>query len=125
RARRVDVLPYSAWELVEHVRLTQFDILDFCVNASYTERAWPADYWPPSGEAPTVAAWTASIAQYHRDRTTLQRLAENPAIDLLAPIPHGSGQTYLREILLVLDHTSYHVGQLVLLRRLLGAWATA
>jgi uncharacterized damage-inducible protein DinB len=114
--------PHSAWELVEHVRLTQHDILEFCRNPAYTEPAWPADYWPAAAAPPSPDAWDASIAAIGRDREALQRLAADLALDLFAAIPHGTGQTYLRELLLVADHTAYHVGQLVLTRRLLGLW---
>jgi uncharacterized damage-inducible protein DinB len=114
-------LPHSAWDLVEHMRLAQADILEFCVSAKYKEKKWPDDYWPPP-QAPDAEAWSRSIAAFRRDRTALQRLATNPRIDLLAAIPHGSGQTYLREILLVIDHNAHHLGQLITLRRLLGCW---
>jgi uncharacterized damage-inducible protein DinB len=115
-------LPYSLWQLLEHARITQFDILDFCRNSSYRELEWPGDYWPSSVAPPHEGAWHASIEGLKRDRQELQDLAADPAIDLFSTIPHGSGQTYLRELLLVTDHTAYHVGQMVLVRRLLGAW---
>jgi uncharacterized damage-inducible protein DinB len=115
-------LPYSPWQLLEHLRITQHDILDFCVNPKYEEMTWPGDYWPKSAAPPDAAAWAASVAQYQRDRQALQALAHDASIDLNAKIPHGSGQTYLRELVLVADHTAYHVGQLVLVRRLLGIW---
>jgi hypothetical protein len=115
--------PYSAWQLVEHLRITQHDILDFCVNPDYQEMAWPRDYWPASPEPPNGEAWDETVRQYQADRKKLQELAADPGVDLAAKIPHGTGQTYLRELLLVADHTSYHVGQLVLLRRLLGDWS--
>ena len=114
--------PHSAWEIVEHLRLAQVDILDFCIHPHYEEMKWPDDYWPSSAEPPSPAAWEASIAQSLRDRQTLQKLAANPKIKLTARIPHGSGQTYLRELVLVADHAAYHVGQLVLVRQLLGIW---
>jgi DinB superfamily len=114
--------PHSPWEIVEHLRLAQFDILDFCINADYEEKKWPDDYWPPTATPPSKAAWDASIAQCLRDRQTLQKLGANPKIKLTARIPHGSGQTYLRELVLVADHAAYHVGQLVLVRQLLGIW---
>jgi uncharacterized damage-inducible protein DinB len=121
RGRRPDGLPHSPWELVEHLRITQHDILDFCVNADYEEMEWPADYWPATPAPPSDEAWDESVRRYRADREALRRLAaEQP--DLAATIPHGQGQTYLRELLLVADHTSYHVGQLVLVRRLLGIW---
>jgi hypothetical protein len=115
-------LPYSAWQLVEHMRLTQADILEFCVNPRYKEKRWPRDYWPASPAPPNARAWTASIAQFRKDRRALQRLATDPRIDLLAKVPAGSGQTFLREVILVADHTAYHVGELIAVRRLLGYW---
>jgi uncharacterized damage-inducible protein DinB len=124
RGRRVDGFPHSAWELVEHVRITQRDILDFCRDPGYHEPTWPDDYWPRDPAPPSDEAWDASLAAYRADRDALRALAEDAAAypDLHAAIPHGSGQTYLREVLLVADHTSYHVGQIVMLRRVLGAW---
>jgi uncharacterized damage-inducible protein DinB len=122
RGRTPDGLPYSAWQLVEHLRIAQADILDFCRNAHYHEMKWPDDYWPKSPAPPSAAAWDESIRCFRDDREALQALAADPAIDLTATIPHGQGQTYLREILLVADHNAYHVGQLVLVRRLLGDW---
>ena len=122
RGARPANVPYSAWQLLEHVRIAQHDILDFCVNADYQEMKWPDDYWPPRPEPPSAEAWEESVRQYRDDRSALERLATDDSVDLLARIPHGSGQTYLRELLLVVDHTAYHVGQLVLLRRLLGNW---
>ena len=114
--------PHSPWQIVEHLRLTQFDILDFCVNPRYAEREWPADYWPKSATPPSAAAWKKCLTQYRRDRDKLGKLALDSKLELTARIPHGSGQTYLRELVLVADHTAYHVGQLVLVRQLLGVW---
>ena len=113
---------YSAWQLVEHIRIAQADILEFCVSAKYKEKKWPDDYWPASPAPRKTAAWTASLAGIRNDRKRLQQLAKNPKIDLAAAIPHGTGQTYLRELLLIADHTAYHVGQIVALRRQLGIW---
>lgn len=114
--------PHSAWQILEHLRLAQEDILDFCLNPNYKEKAWPDEYWPASPAPPSAAAWDESVAAYRRDLAKLQALARDPDVDLFAKIPHGSGQTYLREILLVADHAAYHLGQLVLVRRLLGHW---
>ena len=122
RGRRPENLPYSAWELLEHLRITQHDILDFCVNPDYEEMKWPDDYWPSSASPPSDKAWADSIRAFNDDRKALQKLADDPSVDLEAKIPHGSGQTYMRELVLVIDHTAYHVGQLVLVRRLLGLW---
>ncbi len=122
RGRRPEGLPHSPWELLEHLRITQHDILDFCVNPAYEEMHWPDDYWPSSSQ-PTAEQWDKSIKDFRADREAMKRLAAEA--DLFAKIPHGTGQTYLREILLVADHTTYHVGQLVSVRQLLGAWPSA
>jgi hypothetical protein len=122
RGRQPDQVPYSPWQLVEHLRIAQHDILDFCRNADYEKLTWPEDYWPASPAPPSDAAWDESISQFRADRLALERLAADTSIDLAARIPHGSGQTYLREIPLAADHAAYHVGQLVLVRRLLGVW---
>ena len=118
-------LPYSLWELVEHLRRVQHDILEFCRNPDYRELRFPGDYWPGSAAPPSTEAWNESIRQVREDRKALQGLAVDAKVDLTARIPHGSGQTYLRELLLVADHTAYHVGELVMVRRLLGIWNSA
>jgi uncharacterized damage-inducible protein DinB len=122
RGKRPRGLPYSPWELLEHLRRAQRDILDFCRNPDYKEQIWPDDYWPSTAAPPSGAAWEESIRQFREDRRELQSLAEDTTLDLGAKIPHGSGQTYLRELVLAADHAAYHVGQLVLVRRLLGVW---
>ncbi|MGH7623415.1 MAG: DinB family protein, partial [Gemmatimonadaceae bacterium] len=122
RGKRPEGSPHSPWELLEHIRITQDDILDFCRNPKYKERHWPADYWPKSAAPPTATSWDESVTQYHADLAALRAIAEDESIDLFARIPHGDGQTYLRELLLVVDHTSHHIGQIILVRRLLGAW---
>jgi hypothetical protein len=123
RGRQVSGL-HSLWELLEHLRITQHDILDFSVNPDYHEMSWPKDYWPVTPAPPSAEAWDESIVQFKRDRQTLQALAADPAIELTARIPHGDGQTYIRELVLAADHSAYHVGQLVLVRQALGAWKT-
>ena len=115
-------LPYTLWHLLEHLRLTQYDILDFCRNPGYTERRWPEDYWPGRSDEPTADAVAGSIAAFRQDREALMALALDRNTDLFARIPHGTGQTYLRELLLVADHTAYHLGQMVAVRRALGIW---
>jgi len=122
QGKRPPGLPYSPWQLVEHLRRAQHDILDFCINPKYKELNWPDDYWPKSPAPPSAAAWDESLKAFRRDRQALQELAADPAIDLTARISHGDGQTYLREIVLAADHVAYHVGQLVAVRRLLGIW---
>jgi hypothetical protein len=123
RGQRPDGYPHSPWELVEHIRITQRDLLDFSQNPAYVEKLeWPRDYWPTSPKPPSPDAWDKSIADYGRDREAFARFTTETDVDLTAKIPHGKGQTYLRTILLAVDHASYHVGQLVSVRRLLGAW---
>jgi hypothetical protein len=125
RARRPAGLPYSPWELVEHIRRTQADLLDFMVNAAYTAPTWPTDYWPAGPAPPTEDAWDESLAAIRQDRARLQDLARRLDLDLTARIPWGEGQTYLRTLLVAVDHMAYHVGQLVAVRRILGAWPVA
>lgn len=122
RGRRPDGLPYSPWELVEHMRIAQHDILDFCRNADYEQPNWPDDYWPGAATPPNDEAWNGSIRQFQDDLNRLRDLFSDPDLDLYAEIPYGSGQTYLREALLVADHNAYHTGQLITVRRLLDAW---
>lgn len=115
-------LPYTLWQLLEHLRLVQNDILDFCRNPGYTQPRWPEDYWPGESVRPTAGAVAKSIAAFGQDREALTAVALDENVDLFARIPHGTGQTYLRELLLVADHTSYHLGQMVAVRRALGIW---
>jgi hypothetical protein len=125
RGKVPEGLPYSPWQLVEHMRLTQADILEFCVSRRYREKAWPKDYWPSSAAPPTRVTWRASVSGFRTDRRALERLVMDPRRDLLAIVPSGTDQTTLREVVLAADHAAYHVGQLVVVRRLLGAWAGA
>lgn len=114
-------LPHSLWQLLEHIRICQRDILDFCLNPDYKEPDFE-DYWPTTPAPPTKDQWDKSVSSFRADRGQLKQLAMNRSIDLFATIPHGSGQTYLRELLVVADHNAYHVGQFVAVRRLLGNW---
>jgi len=114
--------PFTGWRLVEHIRITQWDIVEFSKNPKHKSPKWPAGYWPKDDAPPDTAAWDTSVAQVDRDRQEMERLVLDRTTDLFAKIPHGRGQTILREALLVADHTSYHVGQLVMLRRLLGIY---
>lgn len=115
-------LPYSPWQLVEHLRIAQADILAFCQDAEYVRPRWPDDYWPATAAPPSHAAWQQSVAAFQADRDALRRLAAGPTPDLCAPVPNGNGPTYLRELLLAADHAAYHVGELIVVRRLLGVW---
>ena len=123
RGKRPDGYPHSPWELVEHIRITQHDLLDFCQNPNYVEKLeWPRDYWPVTPEPPSADAWEKSISEFKHERDAFARFTTETDLDLTAKIPHGTGQTYLRTILLAVDHASYHIGQMVSVRRLLGAW---
>ncbi len=122
RGKRPNGLPHSAWELLEHLRIAQWDILEFTRNSNYKPLEWPSGYWPESPAPPNAAAWTKSVRAFREDLEAVCSLVSDPKTDLFAPIPWGEGQTVLREVLLVADHNSYHVGQLILVRRLLGAW---
>ena len=114
--------PHTAWQLLEHMRIAQWDILEFSRNAKHVSPEWPAGYWPPTEAPPGKAAWRQSVRAFRADLKAMQKLVADRARDLLAPIPHGAGQTLLREALLLADHNAYHLGQLVVLRRLLGTW---
>src|SRR5438105_1306649 len=114
--------PHTAWQLLEHLRIGQWDILEFSRNSKHVSPEWPAGYWPGTEAPPSAAAWSASIKSFRKDLKEMQALVANPKIDLFARIPWGDGQTVLREALLIADHNAYHLGQLVDVRRLLGAW---
>lgn len=113
---------YSFWGALEHIRRTQADILDFMENPKYQEREWPKDYWPEKGRLATEADWGKTISDYRRDLEKLKAIVKNPRTDLYAKIPYGTGQTILREILLVADHTAYEIGELATMRRVFGHW---
>ena len=117
-------LPYSAWQLLEHLRIAQRDILQFSAppTGGYHPLQWPAEYWPKSPEPPSAHAWDASIAAIRKDLEIFEALITKPDSDLFKPFRWGDGQNLLREALLMADHTAYHLGELVVLRRLLGIW---
>jgi uncharacterized damage-inducible protein DinB len=114
--------PHTAWQLLEHMRIAQWDILEFSRNAKHKSPPWPEGYWPKTEAPPNAAAWNNSLRSFRADLKAMAKLIADKKTDLFAKIPHGSGQTILREALLVADHNSYHLGQMVLLRRLLGTW---
>lgn len=122
RGKRPDGLAHSIWELVEHIRIAQKDLLDFCVAPEYKELSWPDDYWPPTPAPPSDNAWNESLEAIRRDTEAFAEFTRDDPRDLTLAIPHGSGQTYLRTVLVAIDHTSYHVGQILDVRRLLGTW---
>jgi len=116
-------VPHTPWRLVEHMRLAQLDILEFSRNPKHVSPEFPEGYWPKGDAPPNPAAWNASLKAFRKDLKAMEQLVDDPSTDLFARIPNGEGQTVLREALLVADHNAYHLGQLVVIRRMLGAWA--
>ncbi|MFP4229412.1 MAG: DinB family protein [Salinivenus sp.] len=125
RGTRPDDLPYSVWELVEHLRRAQRDILDYCRDPDYVAGDWPDDYWPESVAPSGDTTWADSVGQVQKDRDALVTLIMDEDRDLYDTVPSHDGHTYLREALLVADHNAYHIGQIVAVRRSLGAWPPA
>ena len=115
-------LPHSLWMLLEHLRIAQWDILDFSRNAKHASPKWPEGYWPPTEASPSASDWNASVKKFRQDLKAMQDLVKHPKTDLFAKISWGDGQTVLREALLLADHNAYHLGQMLDARRLLGAW---
>jgi uncharacterized damage-inducible protein DinB len=113
---------HTGWQLLEHMRIAQLDILEFSRSAKHKSPAWPDGYWPKTEAPPSAASWNNSLRSFRADLKAMAKLVADKKTDLFARIPHGSGQTILREALLLADHNSYHLGQIVILRRLLGAW---
>lgn len=122
RGARPEGARHSAWEILEHMRIAQSDILEFSRNPNHESPEWPDGYWPKEEFPPDDAAWQYGIDTFLHDRNEMQELVANESVDLFAKIPHGTGQTVLREAIVVAKHNSYHTGELVLLRRMLGAW---
>jgi len=113
---------HTAWQLLEHMRIAQSDILEFSRDGKHKSPVWPEGYWPKTQAPPSAASWNNSLRSFRADLKSMAKLVADKKTDLFAAIPHGSGQTILREALLIADHNSYHLGQMVLLRRLLGTW---
>src|SRR6266700_1957299 len=122
RGNKAANFPHSPWMLLEHMRIAQWDILEFSRSAKHVSPEWPGGYWPKTVKPPNDDAWKKSLASFKRDLKAMEKLVSDPNTDLYTKIPHGTGQNIFREALLVADHNAYHLGQLVLLRRLLGAW---
>jgi hypothetical protein len=116
-------LPHTPWRLLEHMRIAQEDILKFCIDPTYVSPEFPAGYWPAGDAPPDATAWDRSVAAFRADLQAMKDLVADPRSDLFARIPHGQGQTLFREALLVADHNAYHIGQMITVRRLLGAWS--
>jgi hypothetical protein len=122
RGARPTGLPHTPWRLLEHLRIAQWDILRFSVDPAHASPEFPDGYWPVGDAPPDPGAWDRSVAAFRADLKAMTDLVADPRTDLFAPFPHGQGQTVLREALLLADHNAYHLGQLVTVRRLLGAW---
>jgi uncharacterized damage-inducible protein DinB len=122
RGKRPKGAEHSLWQLLEHLRIAQWDILEFSRDAKHKSPKWPEDYWPKSPAPPDEKAWNKSVRAFRRDLKAMCALVSDEKTDLYAKISHGDGQTILREALLTADHNAYHVGQMVLVRKLLGAW---
>ncbi|HYX69503.1 MAG TPA: DinB family protein [Terriglobales bacterium] len=122
RGLRPERLPHSPWEILEHLRIAQWDILEFSRNPRHVSPHWPGGYWPASAAPPRPAAWEKSVRSFCAELKAMQSLVASSKTDLFARIPHGDGQTILREALVLADHNAYHLGELVAVRRLLGAW---
>jgi len=122
RGKKAPDLPHTLWQLLEHLRLAQWDILDFSRNPDYATLKWPEDYWPQTEAPPDEAAWDRSVEAFRRDLQEMKDLVADPQTDLYARIPWGEGQTILREAMLVADHNGYHLGQMVMVRQALGTW---
>ncbi|HYH45793.1 MAG TPA: DinB family protein [Thermoanaerobaculia bacterium] len=122
RGLRPEGAAHSPWEILEHLRIAQWDILEFSRDPAHVSPEWPAGYWPESQEPPDPEAWDRTAEAFRRDLQAMQDLVSDPQSDLFTPFPHGQGQTLLREALLVADHNAYHLGEMVVVRRLLGAW---
>jgi hypothetical protein len=123
RGKRPKGADHSPWELLEHLRIAQWDILDFSRNPNYKALDWPSGYWPATADPPDEKAWDKSVRAFRKDLKAFCALISDPATDLYAHIPHGDGQTILREAMLIADHNAYHVGQLVLVKKLLASGA--
>ena len=119
--QRVAGLPYTAWQVLEHMRIAQWDILEFSRNPNHVSPKWPEGYWPPQNQTGTPELWQETISKFRNDLKEMENLVADPSTDLFAKIPHGTGQTVLREALLVADHNSYHLGALVVMGRTLNA----
>jgi DinB superfamily len=115
-------LPYTPWRLVEHIRIAQWDILQFSINSQHVSPEFPDGYWPEGNAPPNLDAWDRSLTAFQADLKTMMNLVADPKTNLFTPLAHSQGQTILREALLVADHNAYHLGQLITVRRLLGTW---
>lgn len=121
-ANKVDGAPWTLWELFEHIRIAQWDILEFSRSAEHVSPTWPKGYWPDASAPTDADAWKESVTSFRQDLAAMKELVLEPEVDLHAKIPHGDGQTILREAMLIADHNAYHLGQMVLIMKMLGRW---
>lgn len=122
RGTKPEGSPHSAWELLEHLRIAQWDMVEFSRDHGHKSPDWPSGYWPSTSEPPDARAWDRSVASFRADNQKMREMIAKPDSDLFTPFAHGEGQSLLREALQIADHNAYHVGELVLLRRILGVW---
>lgn len=122
RGAKPEGSPHSAWELLEHIRIAQWDMLEFSRDPKHVSPDWPGGYWPDQSEPESEAAWDKSVKAVHRDLAAMRKLVSDPKSDLFTPMAHGDGQTLLREAMQMADHNAYHVGELIFLRRVMGIW---
>lgn len=115
-------LPYTFWQMLEHIRISQWDMVDFMVNPGYKEMEWPKEYWPGDNEKATKKMWDESVAKFEKDYENLIKIVKDQKNDLFSKIPHGTGQTIFREVMQIIDHNSYHIGQFIVMRRLVNQW---
>jgi DinB family protein len=115
-------VPYTPWQLLEHIRMAQWDILEFIRNPQYVSPPWPEGYWPAESVQTDEVAWKKTLASFRADQYSLLELVADPKVNLYTPIPHGDGQTILREILVVADHNAYHIGEFATYRQVMGTW---
>jgi len=125
RGKRPKGADHSPWEILEHMRIALWDILEFTRNPKHVSPEFPSGYWPANPGPPDAGSWDKSVHAFRADRKALADLVSDESINLFTPIPHGDGQTVLREALVAADHNAYHLGELVLVRRLLGAWSAS
>lgn len=122
RSKKIDNVPYTIWQLVDHIRITQYDILQFSTNSRYQSPKWPEGYWHKSNGPKSEEEWAGCIQQISDDRRIFINLVENEQIDLFTPFAHGEGQNLFNEAQVIADHTSYHTGEIILMRRIFGDW---
>jgi hypothetical protein len=120
--RRPPNVPYTPWHLVEHLRIAQWDILEFMRDPDHISPEWPKGYWPDPQAATNPAGWQQSLDRFRADLAAIETIVQDPKLDITAELPHAAGYTYLREFLLVADHNAYHIGEFAILRQIMSTW---